>query len=61
VCRCLPEDIGNIDAPVAQAAALGIGGIVHVGHDVHQAALTPVLDGRGVGALVVMLPRGKSA
>ena len=45
------EQVCDIDALVAQAAALGIGRIVHVRHNAHQPALLPVLDRGGIGGL----------
>jgi hypothetical protein len=53
------EQVRDIDAPVAQTAALGIGRIVHVGHDAHQAALLPILDRRGIGDLGCDAPPSK--
>jgi hypothetical protein len=49
--RAFFEQVRDIDALVAQAAALGIGRVVHVGHDGHQTALPPVLDRRRIGDL----------
>ena len=53
------EQVRDIDAFVAQTAALGIGRVVHVGHDAHQSALLPVLDRGGIGDLGRDAPTAK--